>query len=375
MAKKQNILWLIDGLGMGGAERLMVPYLRYLDKEQYNLRVAVLQVREGNPMAAKIEALGIPVDFISVPHLRTLNAVPRLWQYMREHDVDLVHTQLEFSNTLGTLAARMHGVPAVSTLHTFEEIGQSKRTMRHVRLMWAVLRRFNQRIVSVSEEVRQYHLEHARFAPQQVVTLYNGIDLSRFRGVEALGQDLLSGVPADAPVLLTVAVLRQPKGIQYMLEALPMIVTAVPQAIYLIVGDGEHGKALKALAQQIGVQEQVRFLGMRDDIPHLLASCDLFVLPTLLDALPTVLIEAMAASKATVATDVGGVPEIVVNGRTGLLIPPADPDKLAEACIQLLQDVKRREAMGDMGRAIAEQKFDIHKQVRALSDLYQELLA
>ena len=374
MTRKQNILWLIDGLGHGGAERLMVPYLRHLDKTLYTLRVGVLQERDGNPMAEKIRQLGIPVDLIPVPNLRSPGNVPRIWQYMRQYDIDLVHTQLEFANTLGTIAARWHGIPAIATLHTFEELEQSAKTTRRVRLMWSVLRHFNQRIISVSDEVRDYHIEHAKFDPQKIQTLYNGIDLSRFHDVAALERHTL-GIADDGPMILTVAVLRQPKGIQYMIEALPQILTAVPTAKYVVVGDGEHAQALRDCAAEFNVNESIHFTGTRDDIPQLLQACDLFVLPTLIDALPTVLIEAMAASKAIVASNVGGVPEIVRNGRNGLLVPPAQPDDLATACLQLLQDPDGILQMGKVGRDLAETQFDIHKQVRALSDVYQELLA
>ena len=368
-----NILWLIDGLGMGGAERLMEPYLRYLDKTKFNPRVCVLQERDGNPMAERIQQLGIPVDLLPISRLRQVNNIPRLREYMRQHHIHLVHTQLEFSNTLGTIAARMQQIPALCTLHTFEEQNQTAKTTWHVRLMWQVLRGFSQQIIAVSEEVRQYHIRFARFAPDRIITLYNGIDLSRF---QSSAGDIRSelGISEDTLVLLTIAVLREAKGIQYMIDAMPFIETAVPDVTYVVVGDGAYGPSLRQLAQEKN-DPHILFTGARQDIPELLAASDLFVLPTLLDALPTVLIEAMAAGKPIIATRVGGVPEIVEQGHNGLLVSPMQSKELAEACVQLLQDKPSRIEMGQLGQELARQRFDIHTQAKKLGNIYEAILA
>jgi glycosyltransferase involved in cell wall biosynthesis len=215
-------------------------------------------------------------------------------------------------------------------------------------------------------------------APDKVVTLYNGIDLSRFTArdrAENLATRQSLCIPPDAPLLTTVAVLRPAKGIQYMIEALPRILEVVPETRYLVVGGGQHENELKALARSRGVAERVIFAGVRSDVPSLLAMSDLFVLPTLGEALPTVLAEAMAAQKPIVVSEVGGVPEMIEHGRNGLLVPPADPDRLAEACLQLLQDPDRADAMARAGREIVERRFDIHQQGQRLSGLYRKILA
>ena len=210
-----------------------------------------------------------------------------------------------------------------------------------------------------------------------MITLYNGIDLDRFASVATAtrlnGRQAL-GIPPDAPLLITVAVLRQPKGIQYLIEALPFILKVVPEARYLVVGSGDHEGALKELVKTLGLTDRVIFSGARSDIPDLLATSDLFVLPTLGEALPTVLAEAMAAQKPIIASNVGGVLEMVEHGRNGLLTPPADPARLVEACLQLLQNPAQAQAMAHAGRQIVEQRFDIRKQAKCLSDLYQETL-
>jgi glycosyltransferase involved in cell wall biosynthesis len=244
-------------------------------------------------------------------------------------------------------------------------------------MMWQTLRHFSDRIIAVSEETRQHHIRHAHFAPHKTVTLYNGINLAPFEAAgaserQAIRQEL--GIPPDVPVLTTVAVLRRPKGIHYMLEALPQIVQAVPEVRYLIVGDGEQRATLRDLAAAQGVAEQVIFAGSRSDVPAVLAASDIFVLPTLTEALPTVLAEAMGARKPIIASAVGGVPEMIERERNGLLVPPAEPQRLAEACIRLLRNPAAAQMMGHTGRTIAHERFEITLQARRLGILYQELL-
>ncbi|MGB0383525.1 MAG: glycosyltransferase [Ardenticatenaceae bacterium] len=375
--ERRRITFLIDSLGMGGAERLLTIYLQHLDTTRFDARVCTLHVREGNPMADNIRRLGIPVDLISLRKLRDWRGLRRLIAYLRQQRTDLLHTQLEFADTMGSLAAKIVGIPSVTTLHTFDSSPKGERLYWRLKLRWWVMRRLCSRIIAVSEGTRQHHIHNGNLPPKQVVTLYNGIDLSRFSQHDQrwrLAKRQALGIPADAPLLTTVAVLRPAKGIQYLIEALPAILEAQPETYYLVVGDGEHKETLKELVEAHELTKRVIFTGMRHDIPDLLAISDLFVLPTLGEALPTVLAEAMAAQKPIVVSEVGGVPEMVSHGRNGLLVPPGEPERLAEACIQILQNPDQAQAMARAGRQIVEDRFNIRKQVQQLEQLYQEIL-
>ena len=208
--------------------------------------------------------------------------------------------------------------------------------------------------------------------------MYNGIDLSAYQPLDENARRKKRkslNVHENAFVFLTVSVLREPKGIQYMLEAMQQIIKSAPNAHYLIVGEGDHGKTLKERAASLRIEGHVTFAGQRNDIPEILSASDVFVLPTLMEALPTVLIEACAAQKAIVASNVGGVPEIVTDGVNGSLVPPADAQSLKQACLKLIQHNGQKEALGEAGLQIAQKKFDICQQVQALGNLYQELIA
>jgi glycosyltransferase involved in cell wall biosynthesis len=372
-----QIVFLIDSLGMGGAERLMIPYLQEFVSTDFNPRVCAFQVRDGNPIAHDIEQLGVPVDLLPVRNLRNVDALPRLLRYLREHYADLLHTQLQFANILGSSAAKILDIPTVCTLHTIGNLDKKVRGYWRDQAMQWVLKAASDRVIAVSEQTRRYYIEQAGFAADKTITLHNGIYLDPFtactkESTRALRQEL--GIAQDAPVLITVAVLRPPKGIQYMLEALPAIVQAVPDVVYVVVGSGEHEAKLQELVQQKQIAENVLFTGARSDIPSLLAMSDIFVLPTLTEALPTVLAEAMAAQKPIIASQVGGVPEMVEHERNGLLLEPAQPAQLVDACVRLLRNPSEAERMGKTGLEIAHQRFDIRKQAQRLGDVYLQLL-
>lgn len=372
---KKKILWIIDGLGHGGAERMTLSIMQKFDRSKFDLRACALQIKQGNPVAAELERIGIPVDLLHIPNLRHPRNLPRIVQYIKEHKPDIIHTQLEFANVFGNIAAAMLGIPSVATLHTLGAPQKGTEYWRS-RIEWASLKYFCTRIISVSESAREHHIKHGNIAAKKIVTIYNGIDLTNFhpgRATEKASRKSLN-IPDTACVLLTVAVLREPKGIQYMIEAMPRILAEAPNAHYLIVGDGNYGETLKELSRSLGVDKHVTFAGQRNDILDLLLAGDIFVLPTLIDALPTVLIEAMAARKAIVASSVGGVPEIVENEKNGILVEPAKPHQLVESCLRLIRQGEVREAMAEAGLGIAHSKFNIENQVETISNLYEELI-
>jgi glycosyltransferase involved in cell wall biosynthesis len=376
--QKHKIAYVIDGLSMGGAERLMVPILKHLNRTDFDAYICALQSKDGNPMAEEIRVLGIPVDCLEIKHLRDLNTLPRLIKYLKRIGADLVHTQLEFANILGNISAKCLRLPSVCTIHVMPSLDVKTKSKLHQKLEWFVLKYFCDRVISVSEEAREYHLHISGADPDQVATIYNGIDLSGFLSLDCelervnVREEL--GIPMDAKVLTTVAVLRPQKGIQYMIRALPAVLASNPNAYYLIVGDGPHRSTLIEEVRKATVNDRVIFAGMRRDVPRLLSASDIFVLPTLTEALPTVLAEAMAAKLPIVASRVGGIPEMINNKQNGCLVEPEDLAGLANACIHLLNDAKERATLGAEGWNIVNQKFNIERQVDKLEELYMNQL-
>ncbi|GAB4499439.1 MAG: glycosyltransferase [Anaerolineales bacterium] len=373
-ARKINVVYIIDGLGWGGAERLMPPVLKNLDKDLFNTRVCVLQNKDGNPIATDLVGMNVPVDFLPIRYLRDITAVFRLRDYLRRVDADLVHTQLEFSNVFGNIAAKMLRLPSVSTVHTIPTHGIIGRQIFHQKLEIFSLRFFCDKVIFVSDEARQFHLRIGGFSPKKAEVIYNGIELLDYL---QLGHDKASlgirrefSIPASAKVLITVAVLRELKGIQFMIRALPLILEKYPDVYYLIVGSGGYREALEKEVKSLGLTGRVVFAGRQDAIPSFLASADIFVLPSLTEALPTVLAEAMAAHLPIVACKVGGIPEMIIDNVNGILITPENPQALANACISLLDDDLQLKSMGEAGWKYVNEKFNIYKQIENLRNLY-----
>ncbi|MDQ3005536.1 MAG: glycosyltransferase family 4 protein [Chloroflexota bacterium] len=376
MDKTRPIIWMIDSLGPGGAEQLMPTILKNLQQAGFSIRVCALQIRAGNPIASELQRLGLPVDLIPIRNLRQPLNLIHILRYLRLHRPQLLHTQLEFADILGTLAAKLLGIPSVSTVHTLDVFPEKKSAWGRMKLRWFLLGRFCDRVIAVSEKTRLHYLQSGGLPHDKVITLYNGVDISRFKNMDATQTGKLKRelqLPLNSRIIMTVAVLREPKGIQFMIRALPGILEQCPDVHYLIVGDGVHRATLSDLAAGLSIKDHITFAGHRTDIPNLLASCDIFVLPTLKDALPTVLIEALAAEKPIIASDVGGVPEIIESGVNGLLVEPGDPSKLADACLQLLKDNALRSQIVQAGSATLRQRFSIDLQIEQLSRVYEEL--
>lgn len=374
---KVRVMWFIDGLGQGGAEHLLPVILKHVDSEHFEHRVCVFSVRDGNPNADLIRQAGIPVDLLPIPNLRQPANLPRLVRYLRLHRPDIVHTQLEFANTLGTLAAAWLRIPSVCTLHVMEAIDKRSREYWRHRLMWFTLKTFSKRILAVSNGAREFFIRTERVGQNQIQTLYNGIELDRFQVPPSAAQEVRAGLgilPGER-VLTTVAYVREPKGIQHMLAALPAVLAVHPHCRYLIVGDGDYLPALRQQAADLGLSDRVIFTGKRADIPALLATGELFVLPSLNDALPTVLMEAMAVARPIVATRVGGIPEMVVDGQNGRLVAAGSARDLADACINLLDHPDRSARMGADGLQMVTTRFNIETQCDLLEEIYTQILA
>lgn len=356
---------------------MLFNYLRHLDRNRWEPRVCVFRVRDGNPIASEIEGLGIPVDLIPVSRIRDFVKLIPLVRYLRRHRFDLVHTQLEAVTVHGGIAAKLVGLPAVHTLHTFAYPNATAREVRRSEITWFALRNFHDQVIAVSAAVGEYAIAEGRVPREKITVLYNGIDTGYFRrgsDIDRAAVRKAFGIPLNAALVVTVAVLRREKGIQYLIEAWPKILESVPKAYYLIVGAGPYEDQLKSLAATYQLTDRVLFAGARSDIPAILGSSDLFVLPTLDDVLPTVLAEAMASGLPIIASRVGGVPEMVEHGRNGLLIQPGDPAQLAAACVRLLRAPDEARRLGQGGLAVAEARFNVRKQVQELENTYRALL-
>jgi glycosyltransferase involved in cell wall biosynthesis len=373
--KRRRLLWLIDSLNMGGAESLVLPFVRHYPRERYDLHVCCLASINDNPVEAEVLQEGILFTNLEARNLRDVAAFRRLLTLVRRERIELIHAHLTYASIWASAASRLTGSSAVATLH----VAPPAAGWPAVRdwLMRSMLNRWASRVIAVSADLRQAYLDRGGIAANKLVTLHNGIDLEPFQRPREEARRLISaefGIPRQALVVVAVSVLRAGKGIEVLIEAAGSILRRHPDAFILIVGDGPMAEEWQSLADRVRGGDRIRWAGFRRDVNQILAGCDLFVHPTLADAFPTVLLEAMAAGLPVVASGVGGVPEIVLDGETGTLVPAADPKRLSAAINALLADVRRRKEMSEAAVATVSRQFSTHAWISRLSSLYGEVL-
>ena len=231
-------------------------------------------------------------------------------------------------------------------------------------------------VIAISRQIEQ-SLIAGGVSVKNVRTVYSGIELSE-KQLTHNGQAIrqMIGLPNEAVLLGTVANLFPRKGYEVMLRALPAIVRAVPTVHYVIVGSDDHDYAdrLKKLAQELKIADRVHIVGFQDPVKLFLAALDLYMHPALMEGFGIAVVEAMAMGKAVVATTTGGLPEVVAEGETGLLVPPGDAQLLAEAAISLLENKSMREHMGVCGRMRVQERFSLDASVAHVEQLYENVL-
>lgn len=331
-----------------------------------SVRVDVLTERVDESLVAQLSAAGVEVQTHGFRRLLDPRAFAALHRHFRTRPVRVIHTQLEAADAVGTLLARRLGVAAVSTQHVFDH-DEGLRAAARNRLQHLILRRLSSQTIAVSAAGRQHLVDVRGHRPDDVIVIPNGISLppTPSDADRRMARERLDLSPT-AKVVICCAVLRPPKGIQRAIEALGRI----EDAHLLVIGDGPHRGELEKLAVRTGVDDRVHFVGHRTDVMDILPAADVFVHPTLRDVLPTVIVEAMASKLPVVASDTGGVPELVVDGVTGTLVTPDRVDPIVAAIRSYLDEPARAETHGAAGRSRAESTFAIEAQAARLVEIY-----
>lgn len=374
--RKQTVVQMIDGLGRGGAEALLTAYASEIERQGFDVRVVVLQNRDGNPEADRLRANGISVELLPLDKLRRIDQIRAALRRLRRMKPDIIHAHLEASTLLAGIARIVLRVPVVSTLHTLEYPERLDRASARLWVRNRVLANIYDRVICLSSAIEANARGHG-LSRAPLISISNGIDIARFDRDVGHAPEVIRaglGIPDGSRLVISVAVLRQPKGIDRLIRAVARVRETVPDLHLLIVGDGEEKSRLETLAHDLGVSDSVTFSGFRNDVPDLLRAADLFALPTLWDALPTVLIEAMAAHLPIVASDVGGIPDMVRSETEGLLVPVDDVDALADAISRIMGDDGLRARMASAARQRAEAEFSLPTQIGKLTALYRQLI-
>jgi L-malate glycosyltransferase len=325
-------------------------------------------VPEHGPFVEQARREGFTVALIDVGRTYRLDGMVRLARLLRREHANVLHTHtLAAANALGRLAGRLAHVPVVSHLHIANHFRPATRPL--LAGIDNTTARLAAALVAVSEDTRRAYVEQGY--PPRIRVVYNGVDLAP-GDANGLREEL--AIPAHAPLVAEVGRLCDVKGQRELIDA----IRRVPEAHAVLVGaDLEHGgayeQALRRRADELGVADRVVFTGRRADAARVLAAADVVALPSWTEGLPLVVLEAMALGRAVVATRVGGTPELVIEGETGLLVPPRDAGALADALRRVLSDDALRQRLGDAGRRRVEERFSATAMARDVLELYDEV--
>lgn len=369
--KLLKLMLLTVGLGLGGTEGQVLEIASRLDRARFAVIVCCLKgegiiARELRERGVRVVALGGRGKF----DIRTL---AKLFSLIRAERPDVIHAFLFWANLLSRVFGKLLRVPVL--ISSYRGVDVWKRW--HRVLADRVTSRWAQVMTCCSDAVRRVAFSQVLGDETKFITIHNGVDVDRFNGQTALTKHDL-GLHEDLPVIGTVCRLYEPtKGIAVLLEAVAKLTeqAASPCCQLLIVGEGPAFGKFRDLGVRLGIDRWVVFAGARRDIPRVLPLMEIFVLPSLYEGFGIAIIEAMAAGRPVIATAVGGIPEIVVHGETGLLVPPGDPIALAAAIRSLISDSKRALSFGARGRKRVHDKFSIEMVVRRHEELYERCFA
>jgi glycosyltransferase involved in cell wall biosynthesis len=371
---RMRVAHVVDHLGLGGAESMLNVAARAL--RPHGVEMSVLSLRDPvrSPVVDGLEALGVEILWLPSQRRRALLDPERLRRVraaLRGGDYDLVQTHLLYSNVVGTLAAHNAGIPVVATLH--QSSPALRRFERERELIEAIaLRRRATRVVAVGRTIADVYRRRLGGVPVDVVS--NPVATAEpvaAKTRDAVRVELLG--ERAGPLVVAIGRLVPVKGLDDLITAFRDVAKRHPGAVLAIAGKGPMRATLEAHVRAMGLDGSVRLLGIRTDVPALLAAADLFVMSSRSEGLPLALLEAMYAGKAVVATSVGGVPEVVRSGENGLLVSPGSDTELADAIATLARSAELRNRLGAAARETIEGGFTEAAYLESLSALYVEL--
>jgi glycosyltransferase involved in cell wall biosynthesis len=373
---KIHVLLANDHLGIGnsihGVGRLFSLWAPRFDSGRFNITICILRPRDklGERLEEEFRRMGVEIQFFERGKFDPFTLLDFL-RVIREKKIDVMHLQAYGASTFGRLAGAIAGIPVIVHAHD-----DASYYPWYQRLADLILCKFTDKAIAVSESVKESCVRKRKISMDRMLVFHNGIPLEKFQvlGLEEIDQQRRCfNIDPNAKVIGTVGKLREEKGTKYLLEAARKVLQVLPNTIYLIVGDGPLRADLEKLVSHLKIEDRVVFAGFRHNMPAILSLFDIVVMPSLTEGSPLALLEAMAMGKPIIGTNVGGIGEILQDGKTGLLIPPKSSEVLADKIIYLL---KNQKTAGEMGLRAKEEsrKYDVNVYVRRLEELYSELV-
>ena len=385
--KKYRIAYLTHGMrNIGGGEYVLFFLIKNLNRDIFEPMVfysheneIIIKLRQDGfqmvqiPLNEKITSVyrdKIHMNPISIlVYFRyLLSGVFQIIKLLRNYNIDILHPHDNLSKIMGGLAVKLTGGKVVAHCHDLLQESLVDRLLLFYQLI------FMDRIIAVSDSVKGLFMVFGK-TPDKVCTIPNGIDMNNFNNVVKRDLKKELGINNEDTVIGIIAVFDTCKGHVYLFRAIKKLVSGGMNSIVcLVIGDGRTGDELRAFVKREGLNQHIRFLGYRNDVPELLSVMDILTIPSLQESFGMAALEAMAMKVPVIATMVGGLPEIVDEGKTGMLIPPADVDALYKALKYLIQNRALRKRMGEAGREKVRERFSAITNVRKTERVYLDVL-
>jgi len=373
MASARKICYIIDSLSNGGAERQLYETVRLIDREEFQPMVVSLS-DTGNYWSHEIRKLGVKVVEFSRTSDVKFARLMRIIDILKAVKPDIVHTYLFLANAYGRTAATITRTPVVIAAERSLGVYKSKRQI----LIDKTLSYFSDRIVSNSPKTTEFLQERQRINPEKLLTIHNGVNVDLYNrnyrqcDLRSLRDSL--GIGAYDKVVATVGRLCIEKNHKLFLDMAALLAKSRQGTKFLVVGGGVLKDDLLAYAKKLGVDESAVFTGERSDVPRILKLLDVFVLTSDYEGMPNAVMEAMASSLPCVVTDVGGNSELVIDGETGFVVEPNNPQEIAEKVLYLLNNQPIAREMGLRGYRRVKEHFSLDAMISQTQNLYKSLL-
>jgi glycosyltransferase involved in cell wall biosynthesis len=370
----RRVFYLVDSFDVGGTETQAVELALRMGAAGYEVTLGSL--REQGPLLEKLRGAPVVVKEFhprgGIDSPQGIYQILRLSWFLRRGRFNVVHTHDLWSNLVGVPAARLAGVPAI--VSSQRDLSQFDWYQGNRRVWLRRIQNLSNVVLANATQVRDTLIAEVRFAPEKLRVIRNGVDIERFQ-VSSEREVLFPDVENGKLIVLVGNMRSDVKGHPWLIAAAPAVLREFPSTRFILVGDGKARESFANQVAELGLSRNFLFLGRRSDIPQILASCDIAVLPSRSEGLPNAVLEYMAAGLPVVVSRVGGSEELVEDGVTGLLVSAEDSAALSAAFLRYLRNPEEAKQMAQSGREFVTRNFSFDRLVREVDELYTALLA
>jgi len=371
--KPIHILYLIDFMNFfSGTEKHLYDLVRFINKEKFKPFIITLEGTE--LFQENVEKLGIPMQILGLKKIYGFKAVVallRLRKFIKKENIQIIQTFHTNADLFGTVLGQLTGVPII--VSSRRDMGFTRNFRNH--LSYKFINFFIDGVICVSEAVKNFTLKKEGIPKNKLTVIYNGVDTSLFnKDINIVSVKSSLNLSISAPTIGMLANFNPIKGHLFFLEAIKLTRRQIPDIQCVLVGRGDRENLLRQKCQDLRIDDCVHFLGHRSDIPELLAIMDILVVSSLTEGFSNTILEALNMKRPVVATAVGGNPEVITHGRTGILVPSKNVQELASGIVSLINNKDLARRFGENGQKLVREKFLIEMMIKKTEDFYLSLL-